>query len=108
MSQLEPCSRLGRSSSRDPGAMILCPTRSGAPPGTEARVAVGSSCISRQCDDRRGRARPARNARYVGRDVRDYYEELWERLPEDLTVPDLELRSAFARDRVAAGDRVLD
>jgi ubiquinone/menaquinone biosynthesis C-methylase UbiE len=40
--------------------------------------------------------------------VHDYYEELWERLPEDLEPPDLELRAAFARANVRAGDRVLD
>jgi ubiquinone/menaquinone biosynthesis C-methylase UbiE len=40
--------------------------------------------------------------------VRDYYEELWERLPEHLEPPDLELRAAFARANVRAGDRVLD
>jgi SAM-dependent methyltransferase len=40
--------------------------------------------------------------------VRDYYEELWERLPEDLHPPDLPLRRRFALANVAAGDRVLD
>ena len=40
--------------------------------------------------------------------MRDYYEELWERLPEDLEPPDLGLRAAFARANVRPGDRVLD
>jgi ubiquinone/menaquinone biosynthesis C-methylase UbiE len=40
--------------------------------------------------------------------VHDYYEELWERLPEDLELPDLKLRGTFARMNVRAGDRVLD
>jgi ubiquinone/menaquinone biosynthesis C-methylase UbiE len=40
--------------------------------------------------------------------VRDYYEELWEQLPEHLEPPDLELRVAFARANVRPGDRVLD
>jgi ubiquinone/menaquinone biosynthesis C-methylase UbiE len=40
--------------------------------------------------------------------VRDYYEELWERLPEHLEPPHLELRAAFARANVRPGDRVLD
>jgi ubiquinone/menaquinone biosynthesis C-methylase UbiE len=40
--------------------------------------------------------------------VRDYYEELWERLPEELHPPDVSLRRAFALDNVRAGDRVLD
>lgn len=40
--------------------------------------------------------------------MRDYYEELWERLPEDLSPPDLELRRRFALDNVAAGASVLD
>jgi ubiquinone/menaquinone biosynthesis C-methylase UbiE len=40
--------------------------------------------------------------------VRDYYEELWERLPDDLQAPDFALRAAFARANVQPGDRVLD
>jgi ubiquinone/menaquinone biosynthesis C-methylase UbiE len=40
--------------------------------------------------------------------VRDYYEELWEQLPEQLEPPHLELRAAFARENVRSGDRVLD
>jgi SAM-dependent methyltransferase len=40
--------------------------------------------------------------------VRDYYEELWERLPEHLEPPDWELRVGFARANLRAGDRVLD
>jgi ubiquinone/menaquinone biosynthesis C-methylase UbiE len=40
--------------------------------------------------------------------VRDYYEQLWERLPEDLEPPDLARRSAFARAHVTPGRRVLD
>jgi 2-polyprenyl-3-methyl-5-hydroxy-6-metoxy-1,4-benzoquinol methylase len=40
--------------------------------------------------------------------VRDYYEELWERLPDELQAPDLPVRAAFARGNVHSGDRVLD
>jgi ubiquinone/menaquinone biosynthesis C-methylase UbiE len=40
--------------------------------------------------------------------VRDYYEELWERLPEDLEPPELALRAGFARANLRPGDRVLD
>ena len=40
--------------------------------------------------------------------VKDYYEELWESLPEDLEPPDLELRRRFALSDVTPGDRVLD
>jgi 2-polyprenyl-3-methyl-5-hydroxy-6-metoxy-1,4-benzoquinol methylase len=40
--------------------------------------------------------------------MRDYYEELWERLPDRLEPPDLLLRAAFAQDNVQAGERVLD
>ena len=40
--------------------------------------------------------------------MRDYYEELWERLPEDLEPRDLGLRAMFAQTNVRAGDRVLD
>ena len=40
--------------------------------------------------------------------IKDYYEELWERLPDQLELPDRELRLAFLLDAVSAGDRVLD
>ena len=40
--------------------------------------------------------------------MRDYYEELWRRLPEDLSPPDWELRREFIRDQLRPGDRVLD
>jgi ubiquinone/menaquinone biosynthesis C-methylase UbiE len=40
--------------------------------------------------------------------VRDYYEELWERLPDDLEPPDLALRRSFALSEISSGDRVLD
>jgi SAM-dependent methyltransferase len=40
--------------------------------------------------------------------VRDYYEELWERLPNDLAPPDQALRRRFALANLRAGDRVLD
>ena len=40
--------------------------------------------------------------------MRDYYEELWERLPAHLEPPHLELRVTFARENVRPGDRVLD
>ncbi len=40
--------------------------------------------------------------------MRDYYEELWRRLPEDLSPPDWELRRKFIRDQVRPGDLVLD
>lgn len=40
--------------------------------------------------------------------MRDYYEELWQRLPEDLSPPDWELRREFLRHEVRPGDRALD
>ena len=40
--------------------------------------------------------------------MRDYYEELWESLPDDLNPPDLGLRRDFALANVRAGERVLD
>lgn len=40
--------------------------------------------------------------------MRDYYEDLWERLPAELNPPDLGLRRSFALGNVGAGDRVLD
>ncbi|HWC87750.1 MAG TPA: class I SAM-dependent methyltransferase [Solirubrobacteraceae bacterium] len=39
----------------------------------------------------------------------DYYEELWERLPDDLKPPDLRLRRDFLLGaRISAGERALD
>jgi SAM-dependent methyltransferase len=40
--------------------------------------------------------------------VKEYYEELWASLPDDLDPPDLELRRRFARSALTAADRVLD
>jgi SAM-dependent methyltransferase len=40
--------------------------------------------------------------------VRDYYQELWERLPAELSPPDFELRRRFLRSGVRSGDRALD
>ena len=63
--------------------------------------------------DRRGVAprRPGRRraptARY-GRAIKDYYEDLWERLPVELEPPCFEARLAFLRASVRAGDRALD
>jgi ubiquinone/menaquinone biosynthesis C-methylase UbiE len=40
--------------------------------------------------------------------VKDYYEDLWERLPDELAPPELELRSEFLRGGLSGGERVLD
>jgi SAM-dependent methyltransferase len=40
--------------------------------------------------------------------VRDYYEELWQRLPQELALPEWERRRAFLLGEVRAGDRALD
>jgi ubiquinone/menaquinone biosynthesis C-methylase UbiE len=40
--------------------------------------------------------------------VQEYYEELWARLPDNLTPPDQALRRRFALDNISAGERVLD
>ena len=40
--------------------------------------------------------------------MRDYYEDLWSRLPAELTPPDLARRRAFLLSELHAGDRVLD
>jgi SAM-dependent methyltransferase len=40
--------------------------------------------------------------------VKEYYEELWERLPDELTPPDLPLRRSFLVHELRDGDRVLD
>lgn len=40
--------------------------------------------------------------------MQEYYDELWESLPEDLTPPDYAVRRQFALANVARGERVLD
>jgi SAM-dependent methyltransferase len=40
--------------------------------------------------------------------MREYYEELWERLPADLEPPDLELRRGFLVSETRGDDRALD
>jgi SAM-dependent methyltransferase len=40
--------------------------------------------------------------------MKDYYEDLWERLPFELTLPDWELRRGFLARELRPGDRVLD
>jgi SAM-dependent methyltransferase len=40
--------------------------------------------------------------------MRDFYEELWRRLPEQRQPPDWELRRAFLLQEVRPGDRALD
>lgn len=40
--------------------------------------------------------------------MRAYYEYLWERLPDELTPPELELRTALLQQELQPGDRVLD
>jgi ubiquinone/menaquinone biosynthesis C-methylase UbiE len=40
--------------------------------------------------------------------VRDYHEELWDQLPEDLALPDFERRRAFLLGEVRPGNRALD
>ncbi len=40
--------------------------------------------------------------------MKDYYEELWQRLPEELAVPDRDARLAHLLGNVRPGDRVLD
>jgi SAM-dependent methyltransferase len=40
--------------------------------------------------------------------VKDYYEDLWERLPDDLRPPDLALRRDFALSEISSTDSVLD
>jgi SAM-dependent methyltransferase len=40
--------------------------------------------------------------------MKEYYEDLWRQLPDDLASPDLDVRLAFLRREVRSGDRVLD
>jgi SAM-dependent methyltransferase len=47
------------------------------------------------------------SARY-GRAIRDYYEDLWERLPAELEPPSFKRRLAFLRGALRPEDRALD
>jgi SAM-dependent methyltransferase len=49
-----------------------------------------------------------RVAAYSVHRLRDYYEDLWKRLPEELVPPDFERRSRFLRAHLQTGERVLD
>jgi len=40
--------------------------------------------------------------------LKDYYEDLWERLPEKLAAPDFQRRSRFLSAQLRTGQRVLD
>ena len=40
--------------------------------------------------------------------MKEYYEDLWEHLPDDLEPPDLDVRLAFMREGVRSGEHVLD
>jgi 2-polyprenyl-3-methyl-5-hydroxy-6-metoxy-1,4-benzoquinol methylase len=40
--------------------------------------------------------------------VKEYYEDLWQRLPEKLALPQFELRRRFLLEHLQAGARVLD
>jgi len=40
--------------------------------------------------------------------MREYYEDLWQALPEELVPPDWELRRRFLQSELRPGDRVLD
>lgn len=40
--------------------------------------------------------------------MEDYYEDLWERLPDELAPPDLDIRMSLLRSEVKPGDRALD
>ena len=40
--------------------------------------------------------------------MKDYYEELWQQLPDELTPPDLPIRRSFLLHELRNGDRVLD
>jgi SAM-dependent methyltransferase len=40
--------------------------------------------------------------------MKDYYEQIWERLPDELEAPDFELRRDFLLGETRRGDRALD
>jgi 2-polyprenyl-3-methyl-5-hydroxy-6-metoxy-1,4-benzoquinol methylase len=61
--------------------------------------------VPRRDDPAEDRARGAEPPRSI---LRSFYEELWERLPEDLEPPDFERRRALLLAHVEPGQQVLD
>ncbi len=51
---------------------------------------------------------PSRSGFGYVQHIEDYYEEFWERLPDELAPPDYELRRRFLLERARARDRALD
>jgi 2-polyprenyl-3-methyl-5-hydroxy-6-metoxy-1,4-benzoquinol methylase len=48
------------------------------------------------------------STRRYGGAIKDYYEELWQRLPDERAVPDFDRRRSFLLGELRTGDRVLD
>ena len=74
---------------------------------TPAGDVSGYSEPARGTVSRQDAVRSGRRGRY-GRAIRDYYEELWESLPADLSPPAFERRLGFLLSEVVTGDRALD
>lgn len=60
--------------------------------------------------NRRSHSNPIRGVTSEARSeaVKDYYEQVWERLPDELEPPDFELRRRFLLREARRGDRALD
>ena len=65
-----------------------------------------SSLDGRANVDRAGESAAREHGTVVA--MKDYYEDLWERLPQDTAPPDQELRERFLLGEVRRGDRALD
>ena len=64
----------------------------------------GPRCRSLWCPD--ARVLMSRGPRQVpSRAMQEYYEELWQRLPDELDVPDFELRCEFLTGELRPGER---
>ena len=76
------------------GAYLVAPVAAGT------LVSIGGKCRP---------APPAADGRAVRSSaMKDYYEDLWERLPRDTLVPDQAVRVEFLRAEVRGGERALD
>src|SRR5947209_6273420 len=90
---------------------VLSTTVTVSPGPSRSRVNLARSSRSWASLPRKGTTTSTRGLAITGLSseaVQDYYEELWQRLPETLDPPEFARRRDFLAAEVRPGDRVLD